>query len=146
MDPIVVMLPLASTSRMPRAPSAMNSSPSGLTHTPCGPPSAAAVAGPPSPHAAFAPLQAWPEPATVLIVPEGSIRRTRCRVGSAMYSDPSRPTASPAGDPNSAWVAGPPSPQGCVELEQRWLWLPATTCGGPPPPTSLTVASVSPTS
>ncbi len=112
---------------MPRLPSAMNSSPLGLIHTPAGALSAAAVAGPPSPQVALGLSQLWPLPATVVMRPVGSMRRTRRRSGSAMYSDPSRPTASALGVPSRAWPAGPPSPQACAGPEQWVPGLPATT-------------------
>ena len=77
----VEIVPSSPIRRMPRFPSAMKICPLGLTHTPSGPASAAAAAGPPSPHASVGAAHAWPLPATVVIVPPGAMRRTRCSPG-----------------------------------------------------------------
>jgi hypothetical protein len=64
--------------------SAMKSSPLRLTATPVGLCSFASVAGPPSPANPAAPV-----PATVVIVPAGSMRRMRWFAASAMKTLPS---------------------------------------------------------
>ena len=75
----------------------------------------AAVAGPPSPEWANAPL-----PANVLMIPEIlSTRLTRLFAPSEMYKSPRASTAKPSiclkppprSPPNCAAVAGPPSPE-----------------------------------
>jgi hypothetical protein len=70
-----------------------------------GPSNWAAVAGPPSPE-----KPATPVPATVVIVPVGSIRRMRSLPESAMYSSPDGAAYTAFGSWSWAAVAGPPSP------------------------------------
>src|SRR5580765_191642 len=99
----------------------------------------ASVAGPKSPQPKSS--QGAPVPATVVITPDGSMRRTRRRPESAMYSDRSRPTARPVGVWSSALVAGPPSPQGAVAAGHRVPGVPATIAAGPSPSTRRMVRS-----
>ena len=77
-----------------------------LTATPVGLCSLASVAGPPSPANPATPL-----PATVVIVPSGSMRRMRWFPASAMNTLPSWSSATPVGYCRLAAVAGPPSPR-----------------------------------
>ena len=62
-------------------------------------------AGPPSP-----PKLSSPVPATVVMVPLVSSRRMRELRVSAMNRLPALSTATPKGEANCAWTAGPPSP------------------------------------
>ena len=109
----VLIVPSTATRRTPAVPSAISSTPWGSTATPHGRRRAGRWWR--AHRRRSRPAGHWaPVPATVVIVPDGSILRTRRSPESAMYSDPSRPTASPLGSPSSAAVAGPPSPQGAV--------------------------------
>src|SRR5688572_27538749 len=89
----------------------------------------AAVASPPSPHGSVE--QGTPVPATVVMVPEESTTRTRRSPESAMYSEPSRPTANPLGSPSSAAAAGPASPHDEVAVAHRSPEVPATIDAAP---------------
>src|SRR5579863_8467509 len=77
-----------------------------------GPFNMAAVAGPPSPHALVGLGHALPLPATVEIIPvEMLTSRIRFAPESATKKLPALSRATFAGNPNVAFVAGPPSPQ-----------------------------------
>src|ERR1700693_1844440 len=87
----------------------MNSPPAGPTATPAGKLSVALVAGPPSPQLGGA-EQAFPSPATVLILPAEETLRISWSPPSAMYHVPDGPSATACGNRRRALVAAPPSP------------------------------------
>src|SRR6266404_3614358 len=66
----------------------------------------ALVAGPPSPE-----NELLPDPATVVMVPSGLMRRTRALPTSAMKRLPAVSAARPRGSLSRALAAGPPSPE-----------------------------------
>ncbi len=74
-------------------------------------PMPALVAGPPSPPTrGLSFRQSPPIPAIVVMIPSGVTLRTRWLQLSAMYNEPSGPSATPLGLFIRACSAGPPSP------------------------------------
>jgi hypothetical protein len=81
-------------------------SPALSTATPCGWPSSAPMAGPPSPEYPYVPF-----PATVVMAPAALTMRIALLAESAMKRSPALSTATAAGKYSPALVAGPPSPK-----------------------------------
>ena len=118
------MIPAVSTFRMRSFwESEMKRLPVRSTATAIGLWSLAETAGPPSPPNPHV------VPATVVIRPDGSIRRTRCSAASAVYRFPFPSLARPRALPTCAFTAGPPSPP--------WLTVPLPAAVVMTPPLTL---------
>src|SRR5581483_9062150 len=110
---IVVIVPPAETLRTRLSPeSLITKLPSASTATPFGARSCAALADPPSPHAAVACAHATPVPATVVITPLFETLRTFWPSSSVIRKPPSGVATARSGPLSFASVAWPPSPQG----------------------------------